>query len=189
MISKMFKIVYNAIRFMGKSSYMQLLYVESTTKISKSSNAVLNIGKNFRARHNVEINVRDNATVSIGNDVFLNSGCIITSRKKVTIGDNTIFGPNVVVYDNDHRINNGKVMDNEFVTDSVFIGSNVWIGANSIVLKGSYVGDNCVIAAGSIVKGTIECDRMMIQKRTTTFRVMTKGDKNEIQNLDKSTSY
>ena len=31
------------------------------------------------------------------------------------------------------------------------IGNNVWIGLNSIILKGVSVGDNTIIAAGSVV--------------------------------------
>ena len=170
MANKLFRVIYNGIRFLGSPAYNNLIAVEPSTRISKSIHATLKIGKNFRARYNVEINARDNAIVEIGHDVFLNSGCIITAREKVVIGDNTIFGPNVVVYDNDHLVHEGKIVDNEFVTEPVVIGSNVWIGAGVIILKGSYVGDNCVIAAGSVVKGRIENDNVVIQKRNTTLQ-------------------
>lgn len=170
MANKLFRIIYNGIRFIGSPAYVKLLAVEPSTRISKSANATLRIGKKFRARHNVEINVRENAVVEIGNDVFLNSACMITAREKVVIGDNTILGPNVIIYDNDHMIRDGKILDNEFVTDPVIIGSNVWVGAGVVILKGSCIGDHCVIAAGSVVKGKIECDSMMIQKRNTTLR-------------------
>ena len=33
------------------------------------------------------------------------------------------------------------------------IGKNVWIGANVTILKDSVIGDNCVVGAGSVVKG------------------------------------
>lgn len=36
------------------------------------------------------------------------------------------------------------------------IGNNVFIGMNSIILMGSHIGDNCIIGAGSIVKGVLE---------------------------------
>lgn len=35
------------------------------------------------------------------------------------------------------------------------IGNNVFIGTNSILLPGTTIGDNCVIGAGSVVKGSI----------------------------------
>ena len=34
------------------------------------------------------------------------------------------------------------------------IGNKVWIGCNVTILKNTFVGNNCVIAAGSVVKGT-----------------------------------
>lgn len=37
--------------------------------------------------------------------------------------------------------------------EPIHIGNNVWIGMNVIILKGSVIGDNCVVAAGSVVKG------------------------------------
>lgn len=169
MANKIIRLIYNGIRFIGNPAYSNLLAVEFSTRISKSSVSTLKIGKKFRARHNVEINIRDNAVVEIGDDVFLNSGCIITAREKVVIGDSTIFGPNVVIYDNDHMICDGTIVDNKFVTEPVVIGSNVWIGAGTIILKGSSIGDNCVIAAGSIVKGRVESGKMMVQKRDKEF--------------------
>lgn len=175
MANKIIRLIYNGIRFIGNSAYSNLLAVESSTRIGKSTGAILKIGKKFRARHNVELNVRDKAIIEIGNDVFLNSGCIITAREKVVIGDNTIFGPNVVVYDNDHIIRDGRVLDNEFETGPVIIGANVWIGAGAIILKGSVIEDNCVIAAGSVVKGKVESDNIMIQKRDTEFRPIRGG--------------
>lgn len=170
MIDKIIRLFYNGIRFIGNPAYTKLLAVEPSTRICKSSTSHLKIGKKFRSRYNVEINVRDNAVVEIGNDVFLNSGCIITAREKVMIGDNTIFGPNVVVFDNDHIIRDRKILDNEFITEPVIIGSNVWIGASTIILKGSVIGDDCVIAAGSVVKGKVENNSMMIQKKNTEIR-------------------
>lgn len=175
MINRIFRIIYNGIRFVGNPEYKNLIAIEPSAKISKSKNAKLEVGKKFRARYNVEINVRDRASVKIGHDVFMNSGCIITAREKVVIGDNTIFGPNVVVYDNDHLIRDGKVIDNDFVTEPVIIGSNVWIGAGAIILKGSHIGDNCVIAAGSVVKGKIESNNLVIQKRNTTLKPIWEG--------------
>lgn len=172
MANKFARLLWNSLRWIGNPAYKQLLAVESSTRISTSHHATLNIGNGFRTRHNVEINVRDNAVVEIGSNVFLNSGCIITAREKVIIGNHTIFGPNVIVYDNDHKVCNGRVLDNEYETAPVTIGSNVWIGAGAVILKGSYIGDHCVIAAGSVIKGRIESNHMVIQKRNTELRLI-----------------
>lgn len=179
MANKLVRLLYNGIRGIGNPVYHRLLAVEPTTRICCSSGAILNIGKGFRARHHVEINVRDNAVLEIGKNVFLNSGCVITTRERIQIGENTILGPNVLIYDNDHEIRDGKIMDNAFTTEPVTIGTNTWIGAGSIILKGTYIGDNCIIAAGSVVKGTVESGCIMIQKRKTEFHAISERHKDD----------
>ena len=42
----------------------------------------------------------------------------------------------------------------------IFIGNNVWIGRNVTILKGARIGDNCVIATGSIVTGEIPANHV-----------------------------
>ena len=165
MVSKIWRVVFNAVRFIGNNSMRNLLCVDTSAKIEKTKGATLKIEKNFRTRRNVEINVRDKAEVVIGNNVFFNSGCIVTARRSVKIGDNTIFGPNVMVFDNDHAVADGKICDNKFVCDDIVIGNNVWVGAGSIILKGTEIQDNCIIAAGSVVKGKVESGKIYVQKR------------------------
>jgi len=41
------------------------------------------------------------------------------------------------------------------VMGRISIGNNVFVGARAILLPGTTIGDNCVIGAGSIVKGSI----------------------------------
>ena len=169
MIGKVLRVLKNAVRFLGMPCWRNLLAVETTVRVEKARRAVLRIGRGFRARQNVELNVRGNAQVSVGDEVFMNSGCIITAREKISIGDHTIFGPNVIVYDHDHRIEDGHVLENDFVTEAVTIGHHVWIGAGSIILKGSCIEDHCVIAAGSIVKGKVPSGSILVQKREKTL--------------------
>lgn len=164
MIRKIFRLLYNSIRFVGKPCYRNLLAVATSAKIEKGRKAVLTIGKGFRARRNVEINARA-GRLTIGDGVFFNSGCILTARESITVGENTIFGPNVLVYDHDHKTENGRVLDNQYVCAPVTIGKNVWIGAGTIILKGAEIQDNCVIAAGSVVTGTVSAGSVFVQKR------------------------
>lgn len=70
-----------------------------------------------------------------------------------------------MIYDNDHAVKNGKVSDNQYITSEVKIGSNVWIGAGTVILKGTTIEDNCIIGAGSVVKGTVEKGSIFVQKR------------------------
>lgn len=167
MLNKLVTIIVNGVRNIGKKNYRNLLYIDKTTMISVASKAKLNVGHNFRTRKNVEINVRNNANINIGNNVFLNSGCIITAREKIQIGDNTIVGPYVLIYDNDHKITSGEIEHNVYNTAPIIIGKNVWIGAGTIILRGTEIGDNSIIASGSIIKGRIDSGTVLIQKRVS----------------------
>lgn len=127
------------------------------------------IGKKVHAMKYSRIAVRKGGKVTIGDNLYMNNGCIITAHDSITIGNDVEFGPNVCVYDQDHDFRaEGGIKSKKFVTAPVIIGNNVWIGANSVILKGTVLGDNCVVGAGSVVKGKYEANTIIVQKRTDT---------------------
>jgi len=87
--------------------------------------------------------------IEIGHDVFINSGCRFQDQGKITIGDNSLIGHNVVLatINHDFEADNRKTMHLE----AVELEKNVWIGASSTILPGVAIGENSVVAAGSIV--------------------------------------
>lgn len=104
--------------------------------------------------------------LQIGNNVGINSNCIISSHDNIEIGDNVEIGPNVCIYDHDHDTKcEGGIKAGKFITAPVSVGNNTWIGANVVILRGTKIGKNCIIAAGSIVKGEIPDNSTYIQKR------------------------
>lgn len=102
---------------------------------------------------------RGNGKIVIGDRVGM-SGSTIYARDSITIGDDTLIGANCKIIDNDfHPIDpeerrSGSL--DHLKTKPVVIGKNVFIGCNSIILKGTVLGDNCVVGAGSVVSGTYE---------------------------------
>lgn len=153
------KIVY------GGSFKSDLFYITSPfTEISVDRGSKVAIGKHFTMRGGSKIRVRKNAELSIGNNTYLNHNCMIVCRDKIEIGDDVQFSPNVQIYDHDHDYKAG-LKNQKFKISPVKIGNEVWIGANSIILRGSTIGDNAVIAAGSIVKGDVPAGTVFVQKR------------------------
>lgn len=144
-----------------------IIYPSVHFQIARGSCVVL--GRNLSIRRNVEINARKDAIIKIGNDCFFNSNCILTAHKGIYIGDNVEFGPNVSVFDHDHKYNDGY-KKKEFQQDEIFIGNNVWIGAGCVILRGTYIADNCVIAAGSVLKGAYEKSALVYQRRDTIIK-------------------
>lgn len=98
-----------------------------------------------------------------GGKITIGSGCGISgstiyAMKEVTIGNNVLIGGNCKIIDNDfHSLLDIKRIDQQ-VEDikkrPIVIGDGCFIGANSIILKGTNLGKNCVVGAGSIVSGT-----------------------------------
>lgn len=99
------------------------------------------------------------AIIRIGNRVGI-SGATIYAREGITIGDDTNIGGNVKILDNDfHPIDpeaRKKDMKEQIGTKPVSIGRNCFIGCNALILKGTVLGDNCVVGAGAVVSGKFE---------------------------------
>lgn len=145
--------------------------VSPLTEITVDKGGKLAIGKMFRMRSGSKLRIRHNAKVTIGHNFSMSNNCVITSWEKIEIGDNVQFGPGVLIYDQDHDVKvPGGLAAERYKTKPIKIGNGVWIGANSIILRGTSIGDNSVIAAGSIVKGEIPSGSLFIQKRENEIR-------------------
>lgn len=131
------------------------------TTIEIGRNATLCLGNKVRAHTGTRIRVRENAKVSIGNDVAFNYNCLITAKEKIIIGDGCEIGPGVLFYDHDHNVVGHSIKEQLYKTDPIIIGKNLWIGANAIILRGSQIGDNCVVAAGTIIKGKYQSNMLI----------------------------
>jgi len=87
--------------------------------------------------------------ITVGENVFFNTGCTFQDCGGITIGDDTQIGQNVVLCTLNHGIAPDKRQT--VYPSPIVIGKNVWIGANVTVLPGVTVGDNAIIAAGAVV--------------------------------------
>ncbi len=87
--------------------------------------------------------------ITVGKNVFINSGCRFQDQGGISIGDGTLIGHNVVLATLNHGISPDERHD--LFPAPIHIGKNVWIGANATVLPGVTIGDNAVIAAAAVV--------------------------------------
>ena len=87
--------------------------------------------------------------ITLGQHVFINSGCRFQDQGGITIGDGALIGHNVVLATLNHGLKPEERHD--LFPAPIHIGKNVWLGANVTVLGGVTVGDNVVIAAGAVV--------------------------------------
>lgn len=89
--------------------------------------------------------------ISIGENFFSNYNLVILDVAPVTIGDNVLFGPNVSLYTAGHPIHPISRNSGYEYGIPITIGDNVWLGGNVVVTPGVTIGENSVVAAGSVV--------------------------------------
>lgn len=97
--------------------------------------------------------------ISIGKNVFFNTGCSFQDRGGIRIGDGTMIGMNVTIATLNHGLPLAK--RNTTYASSVTIGQNVWIGSNATLLPGVTIGDNAVVAAGAVVTKDVPQDAVV----------------------------
>ena len=86
-----------------------------------------------------------------GKFVYANFNLTLVDDTHIYVGDNTMFGPNVVVATAGHPISPELRRELYQYNMPVRIGKNCWIGAGVIIVPGVTIGDNTVIGAGSVV--------------------------------------
>ena len=99
--------------------------------------------------------------VYIGKNFSANKNFLLNSEDEIRIGDNCLCGVNVNFRDSDGHsiIENGIRKENK---NKVFVGNNCWICSYVDILKGSKIGNNCVIGLRSIVTKKIDGDNCLI---------------------------
>ena len=151
-----------------------------------SPNVVIDVDRKSRIIFDYGVSIHSNSRISansggimtIGKKTSFNVGCIVTCKHSVKIGENVAFGPNVMVFDHNHLVNQNYDLDaKKFTYSEVYVGNNVWIGAGTILLPGTHIGDNCVIAAGSVINKAISNNTVFIQKRQSFYKELTYVDK------------
>lgn len=154
LILNIFRMSYLRMRHYGHFHASWIQNINPSTEISVCDGGTMELAHSVFTRKGVSLR-SSGGNMKIGT-CFFNQGCSITCLKSIEIGNNCLFGPNVVIVDHDHdyRVLNTK-RGSKYICKKVIIGDNVVVGANSIILKGSIIGDNSMIGAGSIVTGTI----------------------------------
>lgn len=100
---------------------------------------------------------KNGGRIKIGEGVCM-SGCTIYSMDSIIIGRNTDIGSGCKIIDNDfHPLPYSERYPTERLDllkkRPIVIGEGCFLGANSIILKGTTLGRNVVVGAGSVVSG------------------------------------
>lgn len=175
MNSNWFKLVMK----MTKTKYGKNLLLKGVPVIFNKGGATLKIGDHVTIKSSFLSNLvglysrtiivtrAPEAVIEIGDNVGI-SGATIYARKGIYIGENTCVGGNCKILDNDFHpidaeerlrllndVHGGDAAD-LIPTREIHIGKNCFLGCNSIILKGTVLGDGCVVGAGAVVSGKFE---------------------------------
>jgi len=136
---------------------------------STKPNAIV-IGKHVSCYAGCSFAVGQNGRCTIGDFTLLN-GALIMAEDKIDIGSHCLISWNVGIADSDfhplepaQRLIDAQALAPFFKdrptrpklkTAPVRIADNVWIGMNAVILKGVTIGENSVVAAGSVVTKSI----------------------------------
>lgn len=119
--------IFKIVRKLYLSIYAQLNHEDFAKRIG------LNFGENFHI---------------YGNPI----GMFGTEPWCINTGDNVHITKEVlfVTHDGGTLLNRKEIPDLE-ITSPIIVGNDVYIGVRSIILPGVTIGNNCIIAAGSVV--------------------------------------
>lgn len=120
----------------------------------KNSYSIAKLGTNNGAKIHMTASFREPQLINLGKGTYINEGCCLWAGKRgtITIGDNTLLGPNVMIFSSNHGISKNEIiLTQEWNEKDVLIESDCWLGAGTIVLPGVKIGNGTVISAGAVV--------------------------------------
>ncbi len=115
--------------------------------------------------------------VHFGRNIYANFNLTLVDDTHIYVGDNTMFGPNVVVATAGHPLLPELREQGYQYNAPVHIGRNCWIGAGAILLPGVTVGDNAVIGAGSIVTKDVPANTLAVGNPCRVLREIGEHDR------------
>ncbi len=115
--------------------------------------------------------------ITIGNDVYINFGCVILDCGQVRIGDGTLIGPNVGLFSGNHTTDAEERAAGGLIPRPITIGSRVWLCGSVTVVPGVTIGDGAVIGAGSVVTRDIPSGVVAAGNPCRVIREITPKDR------------
>jgi acetyltransferase-like isoleucine patch superfamily enzyme len=101
--------------------------------------------------HGSKISVSKGSILQLGRNLTITAETSIVCQKEITIGDNCLISWDTLLMDSDfHKIKNlkGNIINENL---PIIIGDNVWIGCRNLILKGSKIPNNTIIASNSTI--------------------------------------
>ena len=118
------------------------------------------------------LNINYGPGVRFGDDCFLNFGCTLLAIGGITIGDGAFIGPHCVLATEYHP--EDPATRHTLLTKPIIIGRNAWLGADVKVLAGVTIGENAIVAAGSVVTKDVPANMVVAGSPANVIREIKK---------------
>lgn len=148
-----------------RATYYRLRLAESAPELSIQTNVSItcpnriSIGRKCHLARDCKLYATPESPIRIGANFSANANVMINARGKghITIGNNVLIGPNVVLRSNDHVFKQATVLINDqgMTEGAIIVGNDVWIASNAVILKNVTIGDGAVVAAGAVVTKSV----------------------------------
>lgn len=163
------RLAFNKLRYGRRYSSKLIERISPNASFALYGSGVVRLGHNIELAPHVDIQVHGQGALTIGDRVYMNRSCMISCHGKISIGNGCMFGPDVKIFDNNHRFAKDKGVSTSLNVGSVIVGNNCWIASGVILLKGADLGDNCVIGAGCIVNSKIPANSIVRNNQNITI--------------------
>jgi hypothetical protein len=98
--------------------------------------------------------------ISVGRNVFINQNCTFYDLAEISIGDDVLIGPNVSIITDSHPVAPSE-RQSYIVARPIAIERGVWIATGATIIGGVKVGENAVVAAGSVVTKDVPANTLV----------------------------
>lgn len=117
----------------GKMVLKGIGYIYPGANVFVGEGAILTIGNNFSASHDLKLHC----------------------RKRITIGEDNMWSNNIIVMDNDGHCIYDESGNLANKNKEVVFGNHVWVACRCTIMKGSRIPDGCIIGADSLVNKSL----------------------------------
>jgi len=112
--------------------------------------------------------------ITVGRNVFINQNCTFYDLGGLDIADDVMIGPNVSIITAGHPLDPSQRRA-ATIGNPIVIEKNVWIAAGATIIGGVTVGENAVVAAGSVVTRDVPRNTLAVGNPARVVRSIGDG--------------
>lgn len=148
----------NNILYIGKNTLLR-----DSNIFIKGNNNILYIGDDCVVNNTSIILDNESSEIRIGNKTSIAKAQIVSLESyKIEIGEDCMLSYDIEIRNTDsHKIYDKNTNKRINEGNSINIGNHVWLGMRAIILKGVNIGDNSIVAAGSIVTKDVKANTII----------------------------